>query len=80
MDYFYTAMHRRSRGTTWPIFAPALTQGGVKSISAPNTPCTETDSFGTLQENVAQCELRCQFHVIRSEWNIALSLQFTCYL
>ena len=25
VDYFYTAMHRRSRDTTWPILAPALT-------------------------------------------------------
>ncbi len=25
VDYFYTATFRRSRDTTWPIFAPALT-------------------------------------------------------
>ena len=24
MAYFYTAMYRRSRGATWPSFAPAL--------------------------------------------------------
>jgi hypothetical protein len=24
VTYFYTAMYRRSRGATWPIFAPAL--------------------------------------------------------
>jgi len=29
MDYFYTAIYRRSHGATWPIFAPALTGGQV---------------------------------------------------
>ena len=30
MDYFYTAIYRRSRDATWPIFAPAFSIVGLE--------------------------------------------------
>ena len=42
MDYFYTAIYRRSHGATWPIFAPALTRalpGGIQAATIWNPAC-----------------------------------------
>ncbi len=41
MDYFYTATYRRSRGATWPIFAPALTAEKAAVIVTTNLPFSE---------------------------------------
>jgi NADPH-dependent 2,4-dienoyl-CoA reductase/sulfur reductase-like enzyme len=45
MDYFYTAIYRRSHGATWPIFAPALThrrlETGLPDVYAAGD-CAET--------------------------------------